>query len=703
MYSSCSPRNVVVATSLRNAVVTTSLHNAVVATSLRISVFATLAAGQLLSTASAQETKVEQVIVTATAMRENPLDVAQPASVVSGDDLRRQIAGSLGETLASQLGVSSTYFGPTASRPVIRGLGGYRVQTLQDGLASLDVAGLSQDHAVTLESVVSQQIEIIKGPAALLYGSGASGGLVNVVSNRVPMQLPKEPISGAAEVRTDSASNERTGAVNLDGGFGAIALHADYFNRRTDDVKIPGYVQSDALRRQLINAGETPDDVRGRLPNTDSDSSGGAFGASWIGDAVRGGLSYSRYDSTYGIPSEETAFIDMQQDRVDSKAEWDVNTGIFQTVRLSGSYNDYTHTEYEAPGEPGTVFNQQAYDTRLTADHQLDNGWRGTTGLQYSHSDFDAIGDEAFVPQSVTQALSVFAFEERHFDAWTIELGGRIERQKIDLNSETALPDDARTAVSLSAGTLWKFSDEDALALNVTRTQRNPQATELYANPDAPHVAARRFETGNLALDKESAVTTDLSLRHTGDGMRWTLSAYYNDYSNYIYEDPTATFKPTGEGEDFQVFQYSQGGAKFHGFEAEVNVPLLDQGEQHLELRLASDYVRGKLDNGDDLPQIPPLRVGAGLHYDVDQWHFGTQAFYYYKQDKVADNELPSEGFTLVDLDASYRLPLASTSVLLFVKGSNLLDEDARQHASPLKDIAPLPGRSLHIGARAEF
>jgi len=670
---------------------------------LRIAVVAMLVSPHVYSTASADESKVEQVVVTATALRENPLDVAQPASVVSGDDLRRQIAGSLGETLSAQPGVSSTYFGPTASRPVIRGMSGYRVQTLQDGLASLDVSGLSQDHAVTLESVVSQQIEIIKGPAALLYGSGAAGGLVNVVSNRVPMTVADKPLSGAAEVRTDSASDERTGAVSLDGGFGNVALHADYFDRSTDDVEIPGYVQSDALRRQLIEAGEEPDNVRGKLPNTASDSKGGALGASIIGDVARGGVAYSRYESNYGIPGEEEAFIDMKQDRFDGKLEWDFNNGPFKTAHLSGSYNDYKHTEFEAPGEPGTVFNQKAYDTRLAIDNELGGGWRGTTGVQYVNIDFAAIGDEAFVPSSVTKAMSFFAFEELHLDDWTIELGGRAEQQKITLDGATGLPDADDTAISLSAGTVWKFAPDDALALNVTRTQRNPQATELYANPDVPHVAAQRFETGDPTLDKETAITTDLSLRHTGDGIRWTVSAYYNDYSNYIYESPTGAFVGTDEGEVFQVFEYLQGGAKFHGFEAEITFPLLDRGEQHLELRLASDYVRGKLDNGEDLPQIPPMRFGGGLHYDIARWHVGTQAFYYDKQDKIASNELPSDGFTLVDADASYRLPLATSSVFLFVKGSNLLDEDARQHASPLKDIAPLAGRSFHVGARAEF
>lgn len=656
---------------------------------LHVAVAAMLVSHAALS----QESKTEEIIVTSSALRENPLAVAQPTTVVAGDDLRRQIAASIGETLSSQLGVSSTYFGPSASRPVIRGLGGDRVQVLQDGLAALDVSSLSQDHAVTLESVVSQQIEIIKGPAALLYGSGASGGLVNVVSTRVPTEVPEKPITGAAEVRADTASEERTGAFSIDGGAGNFAFHADFFDRETDDVEIPGFAQSDALRRQLIEAGEEPDDVRGHIPNTAGEARGGAIGGSYIGQNALGGLSYSRYETTYGIPGEETAFIDMKQDRFDGKAELDLD-GAINKLRLTGAYNDYTHTEFEAPGEPGTVFNQDAYELRFTADHKLGDGWRGTVGLQYVDVDFEAIGEEAFVPSSSTQQFSVFAFEERHFDAWTVELGARAEQQKIDVQAD--LPNYSETAISLSAGSIWQFADEHALALNLTRTQRNPQAAELYAN--GPHIAAQRFEVGDVNLDQETSVTADLSLRHTGERVAWTLSAYYNDYTDYIYASPTGDIE-----DDLPVYQYLQGGAKFHGFEAELTVPLIDTGNRHVALRLASDYVRGKLDNGEDLPQIPPLRFGAGLHYDQDAWHFGVQAFYYDKQDKVSTNELPTGSFTLAEVDASYRLPVGSSSLFLFLRGTNLLDEDARQHASPLKDIAPLPGRSWHIGARAEF
>ncbi len=645
----------------------------------------------------AQESKPEEIIVTSSALRESLLEVAQPTAVVSGDDLRRQIAASIGETLSTQLGVSSSYFGPSASRPIIRGLGGDRVQVLQDGLAALDVSNLSQDHAVTLESIVSQQIEIIKGPAALLYGSGAAGGLVNVVSNRIPMRSAARPLSGAAELRGATATGERTGAVSLDGGGERLVFHADYFKRETDDVRIPGFAQSRSLRQALIEAGEEPDGVRGRIGNSASEASGGALGASVIGDAARGGFSWSRHEMNYGIPGERSAYIDMKQDRYSAKAEVDL-PGALSLLRFDGAYNDYTHMEFEEPGEPGTQFNQAAYELRLSADHALGSGWRGTLGAQYVDVDFEAIGEEAFVPASKTRAMSLFAFEERHFERWTIELGARAERQRIDV---AARPGYDATALSASAGTIWKWSEDHAVALNLTRTQRNPQAAELYA--DGPHLAAQRFETGNPDLSRETALTADLSLRRTGDGVQWTLNAYYNDYSDYIYADPSGSME-----DGLPVFAYVQSGAKFHGFEAELILPLLQQGKRQLHWRLASDYVRGKVDGGGDLPQMPALRFGSGLHYEVDAWHVGLEAFYYARQNRVEVDELPTASFTRLDADASYRLPLStdgrdSSSLFLFVRGTNLLDEDARQHASPLKDIAPLPGRSLVLGVRAEF
>ncbi len=640
---------------------------------------------------------LEEIVVTSSALRETALEIAQPASVLGGDELRRRIAASLGDTLAGELGVSSTYFGPSASQPVIRGLGGYRVQVLQDGAASLDVSTLSQDHAVSIESVVSKQIEVVKGPATLLYGSGAAGGLINVVTDRIPATASASPLTGALELRGDTSSEERTGAATINGGLGAFAFHADYFDRETDDIHIPSFAQSRQLR-----AGADDQGPRDRVPNSAGDFKGGSAGASIVGDPGFLGVAYTRYETVYGLPAEEEAFIDLVQDRFDLRGEWRVGGGFLDAVRTTASYSDYEHIEFEGPGIPGTTFDQTAYDLRTALDHHFADNWRGTFGAQFVDIDFVAAGDEAFVPASVTRNKSLFAFEERSFESWTLELGTRVEQQTVDPDPVIGAPDYDETAVNVSAGLVFKLPSARSLAFNVTRTERHPQAAELYAN--GPHLAVGRVEIGNAGFDKETAYTFDVSLRSAGEGVRWALSAFFNDYDDFIFLNPTGdVFAGEEEGDFLPVFQYLQDEARLYGYEAEVIVPLLPSVGNTLDLRLSSDYVRGELKDGGDLPLIPPLRVGAGLDYKQGAWQASLEAIYNDTQDRVPVGEFTTDDFTMVNLDISYRLPLAGSNWLLFARGTNLLDEDARLATSPLRDILPLSGRSLRLGARVEF
>jgi iron complex outermembrane receptor protein len=627
------------------------------------------------------------------------LEIAQPTSVLGGDELRRRGAASLGETLTGELGVSSTYFGPNASQPVIRGLGGYRVQVLQDGAASLDVSTLSQDHAVSVESVVSEQIEVIKGPATLLYGSGAAGGLVNIVTNRIPSAPIVSPLKGTVELRGDTATEERTGAASIDGGLGAVAFHADYFDRETDDIRIPGLAFSQQFRTAADDGERGP---RGRVPNSAGNSKGGAIGGSLVGDAGFIGLSYNRYETVYGLPAEEEAFIDLAQDRFDLRGEWRVGGSWLEEVHTSASYSNYEHTEFEAPGIAGTMFDQTAYEARAALDHRFGEQWRGTIGAQFVDIDFAALGEEAFVPPSVTRNKSLFLFEERSFAVWTLELGARAERQTVDPDAGLGAQDYDETAVNVSAGLVYKLPAERSLALNVTRTERHPQAAELYA--DGPHLAVGRVEIGDPEFDKETAVTFDVSLRAAGQGVRWTLNAFYNDYEDFIFLNPTGeVFVGEEEGDVLPVFQYLQDKARLYGSEAEVIVPLLPSTSNALNLRLSADYVRGELTGGGDLPLIPPLRFGAGLDYERGGWRASLEAIFNDAQDRVPDGESTTDDFTQLNVDLSYRIALTTTNWLLFARGTNLLDETARLATSPLRDIVPLSGRSVRVGARVEF
>ncbi len=674
--------------------------------------FSIAALAMLVSySARTQETQPEEIIVTSSALRETALQVAQPASVLGGDALRRQIATSLGETLSAELGVSATYFGPSSSRPVIRGLGGERVLMLHDGVSALDVSSLSQDHAVAVESVLADQIEILRGPATLLFGSGAVGGVVNVVDGRIPTLFSDDADRGSVEVRGDTAADERTAVGRLELGTQSIRVHVDGFRRETANVSIPGYALTQAERAEHLQ--EHPDETfaRGTLAGSDSKTHGGAFGVSAGSASGFVGLSIGRYDTNYGVPvahehageadeggedpdADHGLRIDMRQDRYDLKAERALATGPWQRLRLRASYNDYEHRELEGE-EVGTVFEQNGIDVRGNIDHGEIAGWRGTLGVQFLTADFEAIGEEAFVPPSLTRQVALFAFEQRDFGSLSIELGARAENQRIDPDGPMHEYDE--TAYSVSSGLIWRFTDAHSLAANVTRSQRHPQSVELYAS--GPHLAISRFELGEQSLTKETAGTLDLTLhRHSEHGIHWSVSAFFNDFSDYIY-----AFQTDAEEDELRVFQYTQADAELYGFEGEITFPLYKAAGTHFELRVASDYVRGRLEEGGNLPQIPPLRYGIELHYERGPLHLGLETYHYSRQDDVGPNERDTASYTMLDADLSYRLQVGSAEVLLFLRGSNLLDEEARRHASPLKELAPLPGRSLHAGIRAEF
>ncbi|MDQ1346454.1 MAG: TonB-dependent receptor, partial [Pseudomonadota bacterium] len=409
-----------------------------------------LAVASVLATpaALAQHSNLEEVVVTASPLRVGATDLVQAAIVLAGDDLSRSVASSLGETLATQPGVTASFFGPRASRPIIRGLAGERVLMLQNGVSALDVSNLSPDHSVGIEEILADQVEVLKGPSTLLYGSGAVGGVVNVVDGRIPTR-EVDGWSGAAELRGETVDEELSAAGRVDGRIGSVGVHAHGYSRETEDYDIPGFAWSSAARNAAIEAGEEPDLARGSVANSDSETTGGAIGASWFGEDVMVGLSWARHETNYGLPGPgeepedpleepEAIRIDQEQDRFDFSAEWSNPGGVVDIVLLRAAYNDYQHAELEG-AEIGTLFEQTGLDTRLHVGHAPLAGWAGTLGVQYTDTDLDAFGAEAYIPPSQTEALSLFLLERQQFDRLTVDLGGRLERQEVD--TEAALRD----------------------------------------------------------------------------------------------------------------------------------------------------------------------------------------------------------------------------------------------------------------------
>lgn len=676
---------------------------------------------------------IEEITVTATPLARTVEQLAQPTSVLSGEELAMKQSTSIGETVSGELGVSSSYFGPVSSRPVIRGQYGERVRVLSNALDALDASALSEDHQVSLEGILAERIEIVRGPATLLYGSGAAGGLVNVVDKRIVESSLDEPFSGALSLGTGSATGEQSAAGQVAFGSDLIAVHLDYFRRDTDDVEIPGFAESPLLRSleedDLDDAHDDDHDedehhedqeAFGVIENTDSKSDGGAIGLSFTGDRGFLGVALSTFNSQYGIPGhghhheeeheeepgeegghdeeEEIVRIDLEQRRLDLRGDYSLS-GPISLVKVKLASTDYQHVELEG-SEIGTRFDTRGTDARIELRHADVGALQGAFGFQYQRTDFDAIGEEAFVPPSDTRRRSLFAFEEYGLsDDWVLQMSGRIERQTIDVDASVG-PSYQDNAYGASIGAIWSMSNQLSLSMNYALTQRHPNSTELFA--DGPHLAVNRLERGSVVLgdgflEKELSSNLDLTLRGRNDLLEWSITGFINNVNDYIL------LSPTGEVDgELPVFEYGQRDVEFYGFEVESRVEIFDSANGHMHARVFSDFVFAEeTDSGAYLPRVPPWRYGLGLHYTVDRFSAGIDAAFHDQQDKVAVNELPTDRYVLLSADLSYALE--EHGLFLFVRGSNLTDEDARQHTSPLKDTVPLPGRSLHLGVRYNF
>ena len=660
--------------------------------------------------AADQHAELSEVVITSTPIDLALSGTAQSATVLAGDGLALKLASSIGETVAAEPGVHSTYFGPGASRPVIRGLGGDRVLVLTDGLATLDASGLSEDHAVAIDPALADQIEVVRGPAALLYGTGASGGIVNVVTNRIHDSLP-DALGGLVELRGDTAHDERAVAGRLDAGLGRVAFHVDAVWRETDDYDIPGYAQSRALREELAEEGEEVEDTRGTVPNSWTDTRSGGAGVTYIAEDWLLGMAYSRHDTRYGIPGghgheheheeeheeeeeghdeemeEGGPIIDLVQDRLDLGFRRDFDEG--RALRIDAAANAYEHAELEPSGEVGTLYEVDGRELRVAYDHRLPWDFAGTAGLQWQQVELAASGEEAFIPDSRTRTLGGFVFEQREFASWSLELGARIDRQEVD---GAGLPGYDELAFNASAGAIVPLDETWSLVGQLARIERHPSSTELYA--DGPHAATGQYEIGDPGFDTERGLQAEAGLRFAGGDRSAELRFFVVDYDGYLF------LSPTGEVEDdLPVFQYRQQDARFYGMEAHASLPLSDAWT----LGLFADAVRGELSDGSDLPRIPPLRIGTELAYERAGWRAALSARHSFEQDRIAEYELPTQSYTMLDAELSWRPGGRAAGTLLFLRGTNLLDEDARVHSSPLKDEVPLPGRSLSAGLRYSF
>jgi iron complex outermembrane recepter protein len=653
--------------------------------------FSAVAGACALCSAMAQTAPAE-IIITG-----NPLGQEQtttPASAMGRSDLLERGQSTLGETLNGLPGVSSTYFGPNASRPIIRGLDGDRIRVLNNSAASADVSALSYDHAVPLDVLSTEHIEVLRGAAALQYGGSAVGGVVNVIDNRIPREA-LSGVSGKAQLQAGTGNAERSAAALVEAGNERWALHVDGFDRRTGDVRVPVSLACD-------KTGEIR--YARSICNSASQSQGGAIGASTFWADGYLGASVNTYQSDYGTVAEDRVTIGMKTTRYALEGQVRHLPGVWDSVKARVSHTDYQHTEFDN-GTPGTVFANQGQDLRVEARHRALAGWQGVLGAQAESGRFSAVGDEAFAPFSRTRSRALFVHEELPTDWGQFNAGARWESVRVESLGNPALDrfevgTRDFTPWSLAAGAAYKLSSAWALTGNAALSQRAPKDYELFAN--GPHLATHAWEVGNSSLGLEKSNSLDWGLDWKSGPHRMTVTAFASQFANYI------GLMNTVETEGgLPVQRYEGVKARFQGLEVNGRQRLW-QGPSTLDLDWRADTVRAtNISTGEPLPRIAPLRLGATLAYAQGPWTGKLWADWHAAQNRVPIGSVATGAYTLLNASLSYRQRLDATVLHWFVRLDNITDQLAYSATSILTSTAfgksPLPGRSLKLGVQASF
>jgi len=667
-----------------------------------ISVFFPILVNAQTDTHPTRDKDLDEIIVTGSPLSATAGESLVGVSVISGEKLANNLSGSLGETLKNTPGISSTFFGPGASRPLIRGQGGDRIRILDNGIGSIDASSASPDHASSVEPAMATRIEIIRGSGLLRYGSSASGGVINVIDGRIPDNVPDKPVTGVARIGASSVDDGYEAAIGVDfkiGGFGNGFLvgHVGASTRKTQDYSIPGFAEGEADEAHAQD--------QNRVENSAVKSSALAAGVSWIGQKALVGLAIRNLDSTYGVPSghghgaeeeeEGGVTVVLGQTRVDGvvRIEFD---GALETLTINGGYGDYEHREIEPDGAIGTVFTNQGFELRGELLQAERGNWQAAYGAQIRQRDFAAIGAEAFVPKTRSTQKGVFTFQELNLGDWHLEAGMRYEHNQYE--NPAANISRSFTSFSASAGADYHLTDSVRLGGTIFRTSRVPTSEELFSN--GPHLATNQFEIGNLNLGLEDAGGAEMSVRFKQGGSFASFNIFATKYNDYIYGRATGALQ-----DGLPEFKFTASDAVFKGFELEAGAKLATLKNFDFLVDGSVEYVDANLDADGSaprtaLPRIPPLGIALGAVLQNDDWRFRAEIDYVTKQDDTAPGELRTDGYTLFNLQTSYKI-----NDRLTIRGSlnNVSDQEARQHTSFLKDTAPLPGRNFKMSLSATF
>lgn len=652
---------------------------------------------------------MDTVTVSALAFDEDANLQATPHSVLDGVDLLRRGSSTLGEALSGLPGVQADTFGAGASRPVIRGQTAPRVSVLSDGSALMDASAISPDHAITADPLLITRVEVLRGPSALRYGGGAIGGVVNVLDGRIPTALPEKRAQGFLALRGNTVADEKAGAASLDLHVaGNLVLHAEHARRKADDYEIAGFTAP-------------------RVNGSWSEGENSSTGLSWVGDRGYLGLAYSWKDDAYGLPGHSHEFedcqlagtvlacngsghvhahtdapwVDLRNRRLDMRGEYSNPLPGLENVALRFNRTRYQHDEID-DGAIGTTFLHYGYETRLEATHVPLGGWHGVIGVQVNDAEFNARGTESFIPKTATESRAVFAFEHYALnDAWHLELGARQEWQTLTPIADTqGRPASRERATSLSTAAVWRFRPDYNISLSLARSQRLPQAQELYAN--GVHLATNTYECGLLAcpslgtvaeVSPETSHNLGFNLRKTAGEVTFDLGIFHNEIADYIYA------RTLDRIDEFRLIRYSQVDARFVGAEGRADYRFAEGWSAGV----TGDIVRAtEQDGGGNLPRIPAARLGLQLEKNWRALNGEVEVLRVFAQDRISADETRTPGHTLLNASLNYR-PVANRDLTLFLQGRNLLAETVWNHSSFLANRIPEPGRALSAGLRVAF
>ncbi len=691
---------------------------------------------------------MEVLDVYATPLHTSTIESALPVNVIAGDDLKLKQASTLGETLKNEVGVHSSFYGSVASSPIIRGLDGPRVLITQNGLDAGDASRVGPDHSVATETSTATQIEVLRGPATLFYGSGAIGGVVNIVDNRVPTS--SDTIADWL-LQYNDISNEKQGSFSVQTGNDNIAVHLDAFWRDAGDYVLPKDFDSHVDEEEHEDEEEETQPTH--LVSSNSQSSGFTLGSSYLFDQGFIGFSYGTMSRDYGIPGhaahaeesvgiEEGTKAEMEQDRFQLLSEVNFDQSFIKQLASKFAYTDYQHQEIE-DGAIGTIFKNKSMEMKADLYHQEYKGWQGAWTLHYKHSDFEAVGEEAFAPPSKTDSFAIAWLEEKHFGDLLLQLGARAEQVTIETNDtiigfsdhdteQVSFSEKSFNPLSTSLGLVWDYQTGYNLGLSLAVSQRAPSAAELFSF--GSHIGTGTFEVGAMYdieqegdenhvelssqnPDIETSYSVDFTWRKFEGDFGFVVSAFYNHINDYYYQQDTgllfesdhdehaADEHAADEHQDEEgspILVYQQDDVDMYGLEAEF----VYQISSPLKVKVFGDYINAQLSDGGDLPRIPPMRLGVSMNYQGNSFDSELSGNHYFEQDDVALLETTTRAYTLVDFNYNYYLDnmgFRDSDMIVYVKGQNLTDEVAFVHSSFLKDIAPLPGRNFSIGIRGSF